>query len=124
MIYAGRPVRVRRKRARELLEQVGLEHRLDHRPAELSGGEQQRVAIARALANGPTLLLADEPTGNLPTEHGEQIMKSLKALNDDGMTIIVVTHDPDVARWAERLITLRDGRIVGDEPVEARQAEA
>mgnify|MGYP001369120333 FL=1 len=122
MIYAGVGARERRERAKELLAQVGLEHRLFHRPAELSGGEQQRVAIARALANGPTLLLADEPTGNLPTEQGRLIMQALRELNDQGMTIIVVTHDPGVAAWADRLLTLRDGRVVGDEPVAESQA--
>lgn len=122
MIYAGVGARERRRRAQELLEQVGLGHRLKHRPVELSGGEQQRVAIARALANGPTVLLADEPTGNLPTEQGRQIMQTLQELNQQGMTIIVVTHDPGVAAWAERLLTLRDGRIVGDELVAESEA--
>lgn len=117
MIYAGVGARRRRERARELLVQVGLEHRLNHRPSEMSGGEQQRVAIARALANGPTMLLADEPTGNLPTEQGRQIMASLAELNEQGMTVVVVTHDPAVAAWGRRLLTLRDGEIVGDEPV-------
>lgn len=122
MIYAGVGARERRRRARELLEQVGLGHRLKHRPAELSGGEQQRVAIARALANGPTVLLADEPTGNLPTEQGRQVMQMLRELNEQGMTVVVVTHDPGVAAWAGRLLTLRDGQIVGDEPVEESEA--
>lgn len=122
MIYAGVGARERRRRARELLEQVGLGHRLKHRPAELSGGEQQRVAIARALANGPTVLLADEPTGNLPTEQGRQVMQMLRELNEQGMTVVVVTHDPGVAAWADRLLTLRDGRVVGDEPVAESQA--
>lgn len=117
MIYAGVPAKQRRSRAKELLERFGLGHRLGHRPLELSGGEQQRVAIARALANGPTLLLADEPTGNLPTEQGRQIMASLAELNKQGMTVVVVTHDPTVAAWGQRLLTLRDGEIVGDEPV-------
>jgi ABC-type lipoprotein export system ATPase subunit len=117
MIYAGVPARQRRARAKELLERLGLGHRLAHRPLELSGGEQQRVAIARALANGPTMLLADEPTGNLPTEQGRQIMASLAELNEQGMTVVVVTHDPAVAAWGRRLLTLRDGEIVGDEPV-------
>ena len=100
----------------ELLEQVGLGHRLKHRPNEMSGGEQQRVAIARALANAPTILFADEPTGNLPTEQGKQVMEALKELNDLGMTVLVVTHDPGIAAWSERLLVLRDGRIVADEP--------
>lgn len=116
MIYAGVPARDRRRRAKELLEQVGLGHRLNHRPSELSGGEQQRTAIARALANGPTILFADEPTGNLPTYQGRQVMEALKQLNDLGMTVLVVTHDPGVAAWGERLLVLRDGEIVADEP--------
>ena len=97
MIYAGAPARDRRRRAKELLEQVGLGHRLNHRPSEMSGGEQQRTAIARALANSPTILFADEPTGNLPTEQGHQVMQALKDLNLHGMTVLVVTHDPGIA---------------------------
>lgn len=116
MIYAGVRAADRRRRARELLERVGLGHRLKHRPHELSGGEQQRVAIARALANSPTVLFADEPTGNLPTEQGRQVMEALKELNDFGMTVLVVTHDPGIAAWSERLLVLCDGRIVADEP--------
>lgn len=116
MIYAGVRASDRRRRAQDLLEQVGLGHRLRHRPNEMSGGEQQRVAIARALANSPTILFADEPTGNLPTEQGRQVMKSLKELNDLGMTVLVVTHDPGIAAWSERLLMLRDGEIVADEP--------
>lgn len=119
MIYAGVPARDRRRRAQELLEQVGLSHRLRHRPSEMSGGEQQRTAIARALANAPTILFADEPTGNLPTDQGRQVMQVLKELNDQGMTVLVVTHDPGIARWSRRLLTLRDGRIVSDEPAES-----
>lgn len=116
MIYAGVPARDRRRRAKELLEQVGLGHRLTHRPSEMSGGEQQRVAIARALANSPTILFADEPTGNLPTEQGREVMQALKELNDHGMTVLVVTHDPGIAAWSRRLLLLRDGEIVSDEP--------
>lgn len=122
MIYAGVRAAERRRRGAELLDMVGLGHRLRHRPAELSGGEQQRVAIARSLANEPTLLLADEPTGNLPTEQGRQIMQTLRDLNEQGMTVLVVTHDPGVAAWSDRLLTLRDGRIVGDEST--RDSEA
>src|SRR5690606_22132161 len=121
MIYAGVPAKDRRRRARELLEQVGLGHRLNHRPSELSGGEQQRTAIARALANGPTILFADEPTGNLPTEQGRQVMQALKELNEQGMTVLVVTHDPGIALWSQRLLTIRDGRIVSDEPTAQSQ---
>lgn len=121
MIYAGVPARDRRRRAKELLEQVGLGHRLNHRPAEMSGGEQQRTAIARALANAPTVLFADEPTGNLPTEQGRQVMQALKELNEQGMTVLVVTHDPGIALWSQRLLTIRDGRIVSDEPTAQSQ---
>ncbi|HEY8495640.1 MAG TPA: ABC transporter ATP-binding protein [Limnochordales bacterium] len=117
MIYAGVRARERRERARALLEHVGLGHRLHHRPVELSGGEQQRVAIARALANSPTLLLADEPTGNLPSEQGRLVMETIAELNAMGMTVIVVTHDPGVAMWGTRLVTLQDGQLVGDEPI-------
>lgn len=117
MIYAGVGGRERRRRANGLLQQLGLESRLHHRPSELSGGEQQRVAIARALANGPTLLLADEPTGNLPTSQARQIMEILAQLNQQGMTLVVVTHDPGIAAFGRRLVTLRDGRIRSDEPI-------
>ena len=104
----------RHERARSLLEQLGLGDRLEHNPTELSGGERQRVALARALVNDPALILADEPTGNLDTRSGESVMKILKQLNDDGKSIIVVTHDPDIGKYAERLIRIRDGRITGD----------
>lgn len=117
MIYAGVRGPERRHRAERLLERFGLGHRMSHRPAELSGGEQQRVAIARALANGPTLLLADEPTGNLPTAHGEEIMSILQELNDEGMTLVVVTHDWRIASYGKRLVELQDGQIVGDRQI-------
>lgn len=117
MIYAGVRATERRRRAERLLERFGLSHRMTHRPAELSGGEQQRVAIARALANGPTLLLADEPTGNLPTAHGEEIMSILQELNDEGMTLVVVTHDWRIASYGKRLVELKDGQVVGDRPI-------
>ncbi len=103
----------RRDRAQRLLQQVGLEERTDHKPAELSGGEQQRVAVARALANDPQILLADEPTGNLDSESGGQIMDLLAWLNDErDATVVVVTHDPDVARYADWIIRLKDGQPV------------
>lgn len=112
MIFQRVPRRERYERARRLLEQVGLGDRLHHKPSELSGGECQRVAIARALANDPQILLADEPTGNLDAESGEQIMRILKHLNEEKkMTIIVVTHNPEVARYAHRVIRMRYGQI-------------
>jgi putative ABC transport system ATP-binding protein len=102
--------------AREKLEQVGLGGRMDHQPSQLSGGQQQRVAIARALVNSPRLILADEPTGALDTETSAEIMTLFKRLNADGLTIIVVTHESDIAAHARRLIRVRDGRIVEDRP--------
>jgi putative ABC transport system ATP-binding protein len=112
MIFQKVPRKERYEKARRLLEQVGLGDRLHHKPSELSGGECQRVAIARALANNPQILLADEPTGNLDAESGEQIMQILKRLNEEQrMTIIVVTHNPDVARYAHRIIRMRYGQI-------------
>lgn len=102
----------RRDRAQGLLEQVGLGNRLDHLPTELSGGQRQRVAIARALAPDPAIVLADEPTGNLDTETGKEIMRILQNLNDKGRTIVMVTHESHIAKWAERRIHLVDGRIV------------
>jgi len=111
---AGAERTERRERTRELLEYVGLSARAGHRPSELSGGEMQRVAIARAIANRPRLLLADEPTGELDQTTGEQIVALIDRLHADGTAVVVVTHDPAVARRAHRLIRMRDGRIVGD----------
>jgi putative ABC transport system ATP-binding protein len=108
---AGVPVRVRRQRTRELLEYVGLGHRSDHRPSQLSGGEAQRVAIARALANRPRLLLADEPTGELDRATGEQIAKLIDRVQADGTAVVVVTHDASIAARAARTLFLRDGQI-------------
>jgi putative ABC transport system ATP-binding protein len=105
----------RRQRARELLEQVGLGARTGHRPSQLSGGEQQRVAVARALANKPGILLADEPTGNLDSATGTEVMRLLRDLNADGLTLILVTHDMAVAAYASKIVRLRDGHIIAIE---------
>jgi putative ABC transport system ATP-binding protein len=114
LIYSGVPARERRERAIPLLEKVGLADRLHHKPTELSGGQQQRVAIARALVNHPPLLLADEPTGNLDSRSGEEILRILTGLNEQGVTIILVTHDPGVGALCKRMINLKDGEIIGD----------
>jgi putative ABC transport system ATP-binding protein len=112
LMFSGVAEKERRAQARALLGRVGLGHRLDHRPTQLSGGEQQRVAIARALVSRPALLLADEPTGNLDTGTGAEIMALLKELNQEGgLTLLVVTHDPEVAAFADRAVKLRDGRV-------------
>jgi len=112
MTFAGIARTERLERAREALESVGLGDRASHRPAELSGGQKQRVAIARATSMQPRLLLADEPTGNLDTQSGEQILEMLEELNQKGITLAVVTHDPEVARRADRILEMRDGEIV------------
>jgi putative ABC transport system ATP-binding protein len=111
LFYAGLSEREARERSRALAETMGLGHRLHHRPTELSGGQQQRVAIARALANDPLVLLADEPTGNLDSKTGEEILGLLDRLNGEGKTLIVVTHDPDVAARAHRVIHMKDGGV-------------
>lgn len=119
MIFQGIPRYKREKRARKLLEQVGLGHRLNHRPNKLSGGEQQRVAISRALSNNPEVVLADEPTGNLDSKTGEDVMKMLSDLHkNEGRTIIMVTHEKDIARYAERIIHLKDGRAIENGGIE------
>ncbi len=115
LMYAGKPKSERRERAESLLADVGMGHRLKHLPTQLSGGEQQRVAIARALANNPTLILADEPTGNLATDQGGEIMGILQTLNQGGTTIVIVTHDPSISMYGKRLVKLRDGAIVEDQ---------
>ncbi len=119
LIYSGMKSSERKRIATETLEKVGLGDRLDHKPNELSGGQRQRVAIARALVNGPSILLADEPTGNLDTKTGEEIMQLFEELYRGGNTIIVVTHEQDIANHARRILRLRDGLIESDEPVEA-----
>lgn len=114
LIYAGVSKKQRLERAREVLEQVGLGNRAEHSPNELSGGQRQRVAIARALVNRPAIILADEPTGNLDTKTSIEIMSIFERLHDDGNTIIVVTHEPDIAEHAHRIIRLRDGLVETD----------
>jgi putative ABC transport system ATP-binding protein len=115
LLYAGPPVTERRERAAEALARVGLGNRLRSRPTQLSGGERQRVAIARALVGRPAIVLADEPTGNLDSATGESIMKLIDELNAEGATIVVITHERDIAARFPRQITLRDGRIVSDD---------
>ena len=115
MIYAGLEPRERRERAAAMLERVGLGARMNHKPTQLSGGQQQRVAIARALANGPDLLLADEPTGALDTHTGQEVLALFRQLNNEGLTLVLVTHDREVAAGAQRRVSFRDGLIVQDE---------
>jgi len=117
MIYAGTRGKMRRQAALEALERVGLADRVHHKPSELSGGQKQRVAIARALVNKPAILLADEPTGNLDSRSGEEIMGIFQRLNREGVTIVMVTHEPDIAEHTNRIVAFRDGRIIRDEPV-------
>lgn len=114
LIYAKVQKRERKERALESLKKVGIEQRAKHMPSELSGGEQQRVAIARALVTNPSIILADEPTGNLDTKSSEDIMKIFDKLNEEGNTIILVTHELDIAKHAKRLVKLRDGKIIED----------
>ena len=116
LIYGGTPARERRERAELVLTRTGLGDRMDHRPSELSGGQRQRVAVARALVNEPAILLADEPTGNLDSGTGAEIMALFEELHADGQTILLVTHEHDIAEHAHRLITLRDGMIETDAP--------
>jgi putative ABC transport system ATP-binding protein len=121
LIYAGIPSAERKRRARETLEHVQLGDRVHHKPNELSGGQRQRVAVARALVTRPSIILADEPTGNLDTKTGEEIMMLFEDLHKQGNTIILVTHEADIAEHAYRTIRLRDGMIESDEPVKTRR---
>jgi putative ABC transport system ATP-binding protein len=116
LVYGGVTSRARRERASAALARVGLGDRMDHRPNELSGGQRQRVAIARALVNEPAILLADEPTGNLDSATSEEIMRVFETLHQQGQTVIMVTHEADIAAHAERIVVLRDGRIGSDSP--------
>lgn len=120
LVYAGLSKIERERRAREALAKVGLDDRRSHRPSELSGGQQQRVAIARALVNDPHLLLADEPTGALDTASGAQVLDLFDELHREGRTVVVITHDPEVAERAQRQVVIRDGRIIGD-PIQSEE---
>jgi putative ABC transport system ATP-binding protein len=125
LIYAGIRARERHRRSQAALEKVGLGDRVHHIPSQLSGGQQQRVAIARSLVNSPSILLADEPTGNLDSRTSVEIMQVFQELNEhDNLTIILVTHEPDIAAYAKRVITFRDGHITRDQPVEKQQVAA
>ena len=124
MQFTGATAKRRKEQARSLLDQVGLANRADHRPTELSGGQQQRVAIARALVNDPSLILADEPTGNLDTSSGAAIMQLLSDLHNSGRTVLVVTHDPRMIRFATHKIFLLDGRIVSEDEYQSAALEA
>ena len=119
LVYAGINSDERKRRAKAALEKVQLDHRMDHRPNELSGGQRQRVAIARALVNEPAMLLADEPTGNLDSQTSEEIMRVFEGLASSGQTVVMVTHEPDIAAHARRVVVLRDGLISTDERREA-----
>jgi putative ABC transport system ATP-binding protein len=119
LVYAGIAADERKRRAKHALEQVQLENRMDHKPNELSGGQRQRVAIARALVNNPSILLADEPTGNLDSQTSEEIMKVFEELANHGQTVIMVTHEPDIAAHARRVVVLRDGLVSSDDRREA-----
>ena len=115
LIYAGVNIKERMERAKQALEEVGLGQRLEHKPTEMSGGQRQRVAIARALINNPAIIMADEPTGNLDTKSSYEIMDIFKKLNDSGKTVVMVTHEPDIAEQTKRILVMRDGKIVSDE---------
>ena len=112
LLYHNAPAAERRRRVDEVMDRVGIGHRAKHRPSQLSGGQQQRVAVARALVGNPKLILADEPTGNLDTQHGEEVMKMIQQLNREGSTIVMVTHSPAHADYAGRIISMLDGRVL------------
>ncbi len=118
MVYSGIGHRERKKRAMDAMERVGLTDRMHHKPNEMSGGQKQRVAIARALVNSPSIILADEPTGNLDSVTSEEIMEQFQKLNDEGVTVLVVTHEPDIAAHTKRIVTFSDGYLTGDRMVE------
>ena len=115
LVYAGIGEEERLERAKTALEEVGLGDRIDHNPTEMSGGQRQRVAIARALINDPAIIMADEPTGNLDTKSSYEIMDIFKKMNDNGKTVVMVTHEPDIAEQTKRILTMRDGKLVSDE---------
>jgi len=121
LVYAGLSSEVETERAEEALKAVGLSHRISHLPNQLSGGEKQRVAIARAIVNNPSVIFADEPTGNLDSKSGQQIMDILQSLNDQGSTVILVTHEKYTSEMAKRIIQLKDGKIVSDKVVDHRR---
>ena len=123
LLYANVKKNERLARATKRLEQVGLSTRMDHHPAQLSGGQQQRVAIARSLVNDPALVLADEPTGALDTKTSSEVMALLQKLNDEGITIVLVTHEHDIAQHAKRIVLFRDGLVISDQPNQERRAD-
>lgn len=118
--YAGASKKHRREKAMDALTKVGLETRVLHKPNELSGGQRQRVAIARALVNSPSIIMADEPTGNLDSRSTFEIMGIFQKLNDEGVTVVMVTHEPDVAQYTKRIVVFKDGELISDNPVENR----